>query len=62
MLCKAELKFFNSKSVDPPCIPSSIEEVLKVTAELKADGATAPASVLMPYLTIRKRSREKKRN
>lgn len=54
ILCKAELKFFTGESVDPPCVPSSIPEVLAVTTQMKADGLTAPAAALYPYYMKKK--------
>ncbi|CAM9274701.1 unnamed protein product [Choristocarpus tenellus] len=46
---KADLCFFNGEVFDPPCIPSSAEEVLEVTRAVRASGCTSPAAALWRY-------------
>jgi len=48
------LKFFNTETVEPPCYPLTINQVIDVATNVAADGLTAPAGVLMPYYRERK--------
>jgi len=54
VLTGAELKFFNVVSVDPPCIPTNVSEVIEVAEKVAADGLTAPAAALWPYYVAKK--------
>jgi len=49
VLSGAELKFFNVVTVDPPCYPTNVEEVVDVAERVVAAGMTAPAAALQPY-------------
>jgi hypothetical protein len=46
----ASLSFFDTKCYDGPCVPRSVEDVLRVTNAVKANNATAPAACLWPFL------------
>lgn len=54
VLTQAELKFFNVTTVEPPCYPTTITEVIDVAEKVVADGLTAPASALWPYYVAKK--------
>jgi len=49
VLSSAELKFFNTTLVDPPCHPTNVGEVISVAETVKASGLTASASAIWPY-------------
>jgi hypothetical protein len=53
-LVGAELKFFTGECVDPPLLPKNCVQVLELTTAVKADGLTAPASVLWHYYSQKK--------
>lgn len=52
-LCAAELRFFNVRSFPPEQTPRSVEDVLDVATNTKADGLTAPACTIREFLDRR---------
>eukprot|EP01125_Pyxidicula_operculata_P021810 TRINITY_DN865_c3_g1_i1.p1 TRINITY_DN865_c3_g1~~TRINITY_DN865_c3_g1_i1.p1 ORF type:complete len:728 (+),score=208.85 TRINITY_DN865_c3_g1_i1:36-2219(+) len=55
VLTNAELKFFNTQSVDPPCTPTTIKEVIEVAENVKPNGQTVSASSIWPYYLSKKK-------
>eukprot|EP01124_Arcella_intermedia_P010569 TRINITY_DN17089_c0_g1_i2.p1 TRINITY_DN17089_c0_g1~~TRINITY_DN17089_c0_g1_i2.p1 ORF type:complete len:623 (+),score=161.36 TRINITY_DN17089_c0_g1_i2:41-1870(+) len=54
ILTGAELKFFNVVTVEPPCYPANVTDVIEVAEKVAADGLTAPAAALWPYYVAKK--------
>jgi len=52
-LCAAELRFFNVRSFPPENTPRTVEDVLDVATNTKADGLTAPACTIREFLERR---------
>ncbi|XP_074657084.1 uncharacterized protein LOC141910252 [Tubulanus polymorphus] len=48
-VCSAKLVFFNTVNMEPPFLPKTIAEVLKLAMQMKASRATAPAASLYPF-------------
>jgi len=41
-------------TVEPPCYPTNVTEVIEVAEKVAADGLTAPAAALWPYFVAKK--------
>jgi len=53
IVCSAlsgHLSFFNHSQLLPTVQPRTVADVLRVTTEMRASGATAPAAALLPFL------------
>jgi len=48
-LANADLRFFNVASLPPHVVPRTIQQVLDVATQTRADGLTAPACTLLEY-------------
>jgi len=51
---EARLKFFHGSLFEPPIQPTTIREVVHVAEHVRADGMTAPACLIEPYLREKK--------
>ena len=49
LLANASLSFFNSDNIAAPFLPKCVDDVLEITARVRASGSTAPAASLWPY-------------
>lgn len=50
----AELHFFNREHIYPSIAPKNFDSTLKIVDEVKAEGATAPASVIEDFIAEKK--------
>eukprot|EP00010_Vexillifera_abyssalis_P007668 CAMPEP_0201545018 /NCGR_PEP_ID=MMETSP0173_2-20130828/1602_1 /ASSEMBLY_ACC=CAM_ASM_000268 /TAXON_ID=218659 /ORGANISM="Vexillifera sp., Strain DIVA3 564/2" /LENGTH=648 /DNA_ID=CAMNT_0047953323 /DNA_START=118 /DNA_END=2064 /DNA_ORIENTATION=+ len=54
VLANAELRFFNTKVVDPCVTPKNVLQVLEVATKTKSDGLTAPAISILDLYKLKK--------